>query len=597
MKNYTKIKIDLEIRFFRRCSKESDFIITINNKPFRTKTTDYSFNGLGIIIEDSPPLKPGDIIDLDIDELNIHQKGRVVWTKELYFALRVGILKIGLLTGSFRNYRLSDIIIGLQRTLKTGILTIHQGSINKKVFIKNGNIIFATSNQDKERLGDILLRNRKITKEQYIQAAERKQTTGERYAMILVDLGFLKPSELVSAVELQAKRILSSLFTLREAEFEFKEGSLSSKDAVTLKLSAANLIYREVKKTADVDLIKDYFLDSILDFSPNPLDLFQDIRLNRIDRMIISLVNGKTSLREIIKLSSRNELYTLKCIYALLEARILQIKKEGEAPSEITYEDLFKKAKETPHKLLEKIEAMYSKYENLGYYGILGLKEGAIYDDIKIAYYKAAKEFHPDLHFNLPKDMKKKLLEIFIYTTNAYLTLIDPEKRKEYNNCLQTLWSKNARVSKDTDDFPLFEKDVLKNEFKTCLHIRQPRLEQNSEIAHSKFMEGKAKFKKEKFEEAAHLFAMAISFDRAVPEYHYFYGYALQMLGKLREAVMALNTALHMKPFSATIVAELGYVYLKLGFILRAKGYFNKALKLDASNTRAQEGIKILRKA
>jgi tetratricopeptide (TPR) repeat protein len=55
-----------------------------------------------------------------------------------------------------------------------------------------------------------------------------------------------------------------------------------------------------------------------------------------------------------------------------------------------------------------------------------------------------------------------------------------------------------------------------------------------------------------------------------------------------------LNRANELKPTNADILAELGHVYMDLGFPLRAKGYFDRALKYDPSSRRAKEGIEIL---
>lgn len=597
MKKNEKMKIDLDIRFFRRYEKEIDFVVHIKEEPFTAKTTDYSLIGLGIVVEGSPPVKVGDVLALHINELNLHQKGRVMWTAESHSALRLGLLKIGPLNGSLRHYPLSDILIGLQRTLKTGVLDIRQDSLNKKVYIKNGNMIFATSNQDKDRLGDMLLKRRKISKEQYAKAAERKKKTGERYAAILVDLGFLEPPELISSVMFQAEMIIRSLFTLQDADFEFKEGSFPSKDVIKLKLSAANLIYRELKKTANVELLTEYLLDSTLDFSPDPLNLFQDIKLSRRDREIISSVDGKTSIRNITELLPYKKVDSLKIIYALLESRILEIKKEGDIPHGITHEEFFEKTKDSPDELIDKIRHMYSKYKNLGYYGVLGVKEWATDEEIRKAYYKVAKEFHPDVHFSLPKDMKEHLIEIFTYITNAYLILTDPLKRKEYDRCLQQAQAPDAKNGDATREFSIFEQNIARNEYSKSPHLDQTRIAQNSKIAQARFLEGKADFKKEEFENAAHLFATAIYFDRSVSRYHYFYGCALGMIGKLKEAVEALNCALESDKSNPDIIAELGHVYLKLGFPLRAKGYFNKALELNPFHVEAKKGLRIIKKS
>ena len=65
------------------------------------------------------------------------------------------------------------------------------------------------------------------------------------------------------------------------------------------------------------------------------------------------------------------------------------------------------------------------KYEN--YYDLLGVKRDAESKDIKKAYHKLAREFHPDVNKN--KDAEEKFKKI----NEAYEVLKDPEKRKLYD--------------------------------------------------------------------------------------------------------------------------------------------------------------------
>ncbi|RLG33485.1 J domain-containing protein [Methanosarcinales archaeon] len=64
------------------------------------------------------------------------------------------------------------------------------------------------------------------------------------------------------------------------------------------------------------------------------------------------------------------------------------------------------------------------------YYKILGLKRGASEDEIKKAYKKLARKYHPDLH---PEDKKSWAEEKFKDINEAYEVLSDPEKRKMYD--------------------------------------------------------------------------------------------------------------------------------------------------------------------
>ncbi len=64
------------------------------------------------------------------------------------------------------------------------------------------------------------------------------------------------------------------------------------------------------------------------------------------------------------------------------------------------------------------------------YYETLGVDRGASEKEIKTAYRKLARKWHPDLH---PAGEKEKAEEQFKKVNEAYEVLIDPEKRKRYD--------------------------------------------------------------------------------------------------------------------------------------------------------------------
>ena len=64
----------------------------------------------------------------------------------------------------------------------------------------------------------------------------------------------------------------------------------------------------------------------------------------------------------------------------------------------------------------------------IDYYKILGVSKDIPQDEIKAAYRKRSKQFHPDLHPDDPKAKAK-----FQLLNEAYAVLSDPNKRKKYD--------------------------------------------------------------------------------------------------------------------------------------------------------------------
>ncbi|MBI5100319.1 MAG: DnaJ domain-containing protein [Nitrospirae bacterium] len=559
-----------ELRLFNRYTKDSGVELKFRKKYFSGRLTNYSLDGASAVFDRIIPVGKGDIVELSAEDPGIKISGEVVWSMIERSSLKIGVKNVMRVKGFSKDFRFSDTLIGLQRGRKTGVLTFEAQGTIKKIFIVDGDIVYADSNSDSDRLGNILLREGVISSEQFDQSVTEQNRTGQKQGMILVRLGYIDPTWVITAEKYRVEEIIRSIFLMEEGVFSLEERPLSPEEVIPLKLSAASLIYYGVKGIKNPARINEEVpsLDSIPHFSDDPLSLFQDLRLDLTGQRVISLIDGRTSIREILSNSSLDKFETLKTIYALINTRFIELRDDSgdfDVPQNVIEEIIEEKAEPDQRKVMEKafseiIEDTHRRYKGLGCYEILGVNGNASVAEIKTAYYKAAKKFHPDMHFYLSdRSLKGKLSDIFSYVYEAYKTLSDPAKRKEYDG---------------------------------GSGVRSGRIAGAGEKARSAFEEGTRYFNNGDFQEAERLFGQA-SYYSGAAEHHYYYGLSLARQNKFKSAANALEKAHSLDPSNAEYISELGFVYLGLGLPKRARGLFEKALKIAPDNARALEGMKL----
>jgi curved DNA-binding protein CbpA len=555
----------IDKRTFKRYEKETDFKLKLKTGIYDCKTVNYSANGVCIhIFNDTFPFSKDETVEFTIQNPVLNFYGEVIWNKEIDNGYKVGLKKTNTLKGNSGDFQLADIMIGLQRTMKTGVLEVNQGKKLTKIHVKNGDFIFATSLQ------------------QYLEVNKKLKITNGKIGKILVELGYLKPSETYKAVKQNIQDIILSIFTAKFDRFEFKEGPLPAEETVNLNMSAANLIYKGVKSITNSQYILEDLpsLDTVLCFSNNPIDIYQDIPLDDKDKEILSMVNGNNTIENIIAAYPAGDIEIIKTIYALLCARLIVIKTDDihqvVSPEEIIQEPY----QEINTKFIEEVNTLFDKCKAKRLYDILDIQVDASDKEIKKVYLKLARKFHPDRHFTYDSiEIKEKLMEVFTQINLAYGTLSNPEKRRQYD---KTLLKKPVKKSPNTK--------IAENFFNEGKAIID-----NIEL-YNTFGETNKKMITLKFTQAETLFSKAIYYDNSKPEYHFYYGIALSKLKKNKEAVKVFNKAIELNPSNSRYFAELGHLSLNLGFKHRAKRAFSEALKITPSDKRALEGKRILEK-
>ncbi|WP_244219410.1 J domain-containing protein, partial [Corallococcus interemptor] len=86
----------------------------------------------------------------------------------------------------------------------------------------------------------------------------------------------------------------------------------------------------------------------------------------------------------------------------------------------------------SPEQLTD-LESRCARLDQMDYFEVLGLERTAAPGDIKKAFYKESRVYHPDRFFHLEsKVLKDQVNELYKRVTEAYYVLRDDTKRKKY---------------------------------------------------------------------------------------------------------------------------------------------------------------------
>jgi curved DNA-binding protein CbpA len=476
------------------------------------------------------------------------------------------------LKGSLENNSLPSLLNYLSEIKSTGTLTLSNGGVTKKLFIKNGGIVFASSTYEGDRLGELMLKAGKINMAQFDAASKVVVQTGKRMGGVMVELGYIKPKDLFWGVKYQVQEIVCSLFAWTEGVYEFNPGEHPTAEVITLHMSTANLILQGIKRIDDWTRISRGIpsMDSVLTVTSNPLKLYQDINLSTEEKGIISLFDGKRTIKDVFDAAPIGDFEALKAVYVLYTIGIVERMAAGAKPKAGSQAARKPAAAAPAGPTLDKnaIHKAYIASKSQNFYEVLGVDTEASNSQIETAYQRLARQYHPDQQFREGMaQLKDELGELFSRVTEAYKILSDDSRRWEYDLSLATVTTESPRS-------------------------RPPKAIDPAKASEA-FAKGIDSFKGRDFESATVHFKEAARLDATKALYMSHLALALlQRPRREAEAEEAMLDAIRLEPNNADHQANLGLLYQKSGIKDKAKEAFEAALKIDPENKKAIKGLK-----
>jgi hypothetical protein len=222
---------------------------------------------------------------------------------------------------------LPEILATVSRYGVPGVLEVVHGNVVKRVYLADGEIIFATSNDRGESLGEFLLQAGEITEAELQQSTiELTDSPGARHGEILVKMGFLEREKLGAAVRKQVQAILWSLFNMNEGRVNFKVGRAKDDEVYKIKIPTARAIIAGCRRIEDAKTLTARMggRGAILKKLPRPSHL-EKFRLEADERELLELIDGRKTLYELCESGPASAGANARVLYAFAELQMLTI--------------------------------------------------------------------------------------------------------------------------------------------------------------------------------------------------------------------------------------------------------------------------------
>ena len=233
---------------------------------------------------------------------------------------------------SLEDMALSEMFANIDRHKVPGLFEIEREGVCKRIFIRDGNIIHAASNDRTDRLGPYLYRIGGLSRKDLVETMRQREGSEKKYGQLLIEKGVLAPADLYTAIRSHMEAIVWSVFSWQRGNVSFKFGELHEPQMVRIHLPMRQAILRGIKEVPDTKALVARLGKKTTVFAPSYVteDLIE-LALNLEQYDLLRLVDGKRTLFDTCTLGPYSVSENARLLYAY---RILRLIEDVEDPNE-----------------------------------------------------------------------------------------------------------------------------------------------------------------------------------------------------------------------------------------------------------------------
>jgi hypothetical protein len=158
------------------------------------------------------------------------------------------------ITGNLETMSLAELLQWLANGRQTGTLIVDNGSVEKKIFLRNGAVLSSSSSDPRGFLGHFLVSKGVISEADLAKAMAIQAEQGMLLGEILVEGGAIDQEMLDYMLRLKAEENIYDLFAWEQGHFEFLEDELPEYELVPMSANITGLVMEGMRR---IDMTKE----------------------------------------------------------------------------------------------------------------------------------------------------------------------------------------------------------------------------------------------------------------------------------------------------------------------------------------------------
>lgn len=359
--------------------------------------------------------------------------------------------------GDLARTLLSEKIRTLVHARRSGILVVSSEEVTKGVFFRGGQIVFASSTLENDKLGESLIRLGRISRAEFAAAYEATQQRKRRLGQELVGAGLLTEEDLARLVAHQVQKIVLSLFTWKEGDMVFQEAPEPIPADLALDLSTHRLLLEGARIFPDAARLEKALgrQSRRLRICTRPPFDYSHLTLTPAEKGVLNDAADELRISEMLARPASRGL-VVRAIYALLAGGILEEAAEEEeeaqsAPSLVeadtgSFKVAVAAAEEPPSAdRKQQVLRLYEALPRATHYEVLGVPPDADPAAITASRRRLAEEEQKDWG-EVRRDVRlgPVIGTLRLRRQEAFRVLSDPQSRQAYDRSLGAMRAPKA---------------------------------------------------------------------------------------------------------------------------------------------------------